>query len=446
MLRIVTAFRALYFAAVMLLTGSGLLSTYLALRLGAEKVDGLWIGAMMAAYYLGLVLGGKIGHRLIARVGHIRAYVACGGLVTAAVLGIGLLPWIGFWLVLRVAIGLGMMCQYMVIESWLNEQAEARQRGLVFAGYMVASYLGLVLGQLVLVVHPGLGPELPMLIALCFAMSLIPVAITHKVHPAPLRPAPLEPRFFIKRVPQSLTTVLVSGLVIGSFYGLAPLYAVRQGLSTEEIGLFMGGCIFAGLVVQWPLGWLSDRYDRAALIRNAAILLLVVALPLALLPMLPLPPMTLAWLLPLGFVVCLVQFTLYPLAVAFSNDHVEGEHRVSLTAMLLVTFGVGACIGPLAAGALMKAFGANMLYAFVCACSLILIWRVHPEKVSGVHRVDEAPVKHVATPDSLASSPLSAALDPRVAEAAVEEQMKGNDSSAPAPDAAAEAEEESRPA
>ena len=441
-------FQSLYFAALMMLIGSGLLSTYLALRLGAEKVDGLWIGAMMAAYYLGLVLGGKIGHRLIARVGHIRAYVACGGLVTAAVLGIGLLPWVGFWLVLRVAIGLGMMCQYMVIESWLNEQAEARQRGVVFAGYMVASYLGLVLGQLVLVVHPGLGPELPMLIALCFALSLIPVAITHKVHPAPLRPAPLEPRFFIQRVPQSLTTVLVSGLVVGSFYGLAPLYAVDQGLGTEEIGLFMGGCIFAGLLVQWPLGWLSDRIDRAVLIRNAAILLLVVALPLAALPLLPVPPISLAWLLPMGFVVCLVQFTLYPLAVAFSNDHVEGERRVSLTAMLLVTFGVGACIGPLAAGALMKLFGSNMLYAFVCVCSLILIWRVQPEKVSGVHRVDEAPVKHVATPDSLASSPLSAALDPRVDEAAVKEQMTGNDNSAPAvePEVEAEAEEESRPA
>lgn len=444
MLRIVTAFRALYFAAVMLLTGSGLLSTYLALRLGAEKVDGLWIGAMMAAYYLGLVLGGKIGHRLIARVGHIRAYVACGGLVTAAVLGIGLLPWLGFWLVLRTAIGLGMMCQYMVIESWLNEQAEARQRGLVFAGYMVSSYLGLVLGQLVLVVHPGLGPELPMMIALCFALSLIPVAITHKVHPAPLRPAPLEPRFFLKRVPQSLTTVLVSGLVIGAFYGLAPLYASQQGLTTEQIGLFMGGCIFAGLLVQWPLGWLSDRYDRAVLIRNAAILLLLFALPLALLPMLPLPDMSLSLvlLLPAGFLVCLVQFTLYPLAVAFSNDHVEGDRRVSLTAMLLVTFGVGACIGPLAAGALMKLFGPNMLYAFVCACSLILIWRVQPEKVSGVHRVDEAPVKHVATPDSMVSSPLSAALDPRVDDRAVAEQMKGTDSKVSAP----EAEEESRPA
>lgn len=440
--RIFTAFRALYFSTVMLLTGSGLLSTYLALRLAEEKVDGLWVGAMMAAYYLGLVLGGKVGHRLIARVGHIRAFVACGGMVTAAVLGIGLLPWLSGWLVLRTLIGLGMMCQYMVIESWLNEQADARQRGAVFAGYMVASYLGLVFGQLVLVVHPTLGQELPMMIALSFALSLVPVAITHKVHPAPLRPAPLEPRFFMKRVPQSLTTVLVSGLVIGSFYGLAPLYATRQGLANEQIGLFMGGCILAGLLVQWPLGWLSDRYDRAALIRNAAILLLVVALPLAIWPLLPLPALTLSLLLPMGFIVCLVQFTLYPLAVAFSNDHVEGERRVSLTAMLLVTFGVGACIGPLTAGMLMKLFGANMLYAFACACSLILIWRVRPEKVSGVHRVDEAPVKHVATPDSLASSPLSAALDPRVADQTVEEQMKGNDAPASAP----ESEEESRPA
>eukprot|EP01031_Cornospumella_fuschlensis_P012053 gene12053-14737_t len=175
----------------------------------------------------------------------------------------------------------------MVIESWLTEQAEAGQRGQVFAGYMVASYLGLVLGQLVLVLHPGLGPELLMLVAMCFALCLVPVAVTRKIHPAPLHPAPLEPRFFIKRVPQSMTTVLISGLMLGSFYGLAPLYATRQGLSTEQIGLFMGFCILAGLLVQWPLGWLSDRHDRAMLIRTIAALLVLAALPLALMPQVP---------------------------------------------------------------------------------------------------------------------------------------------------------------
>ncbi len=72
-------------------------------------------------------------------------------------LGHGLVDWLPAWLVLRTIVGLGMMCQYMVIESWLNEQADANQRGLVFSGYMIASYLGLVLGQLILVMHPGLG-------------------------------------------------------------------------------------------------------------------------------------------------------------------------------------------------------------------------------------------------------------------------------------------------
>jgi MFS family permease len=414
---ILKSFSSLYFATLLMLLGSGLLSTYLGLRL-AESADGLWVGALMAANYLGLVLGGKLGHRLIARVGHIRAYVACAGVVTAAVLGHGLSDWLPVWLLLRMLVGLCMMCQYMVIESWLNEQADSSQRGQVFAGYMGASYLGLILGQLVLVVHPALGVELLMLVALCFALCLVPVALTHKLHPAPLHPAPLELRFFIARVPLSLTTIAVSGLLIGSFYGLAPLYGTRMGLSTEQVGLFMGCSILAGLLVQWPLGWLSDRHDRVRLINTCALLLTLAALPLALQPQASL------WLLfVVGFSVCALQFSLYPLAVALANDHVEGTRRVSLTAMLLVTFGVGASLGPLLAGVLMRLFGANMLYAFVCGCALILVIRVRPERVTHLHQVEDAPLHHVPMPDSTTSSPLTAALDPRVDEQVVHQQM-----------------------
>ncbi|MGF6089450.1 MFS transporter [Pseudomonas sp. 18173] len=423
------SFRALYFASLMMLIGSGLLSTYLGLRLAADHVDSLWVGALMAANYFGLVLGGKIGHRLIARVGHIRAYSACAGIVGAAVLGHGLIDWLPAWLFLRVIVGLGMMCQYMVIESWLNEQAEARQRGLVFSGYMIASYLGLVMGQLILVMHPALGLELLMLVALCFALCLVPVALTRRIHPAPLHPAPMEPRFFIKRVPQSLSTVLGAGLIVGSFYGLAPLYASQQGLSTEQVGLFMGCCIFAGLLVQWPLGWLSDRYDRAVLIRSFAFSLALAALPLAIMPQVPLEVLFIA-----GFICSLVQFCLYPLAVAFSNDHVEGDRRVSLTAMLLVTYGVGASIGPLVAGVLMKLFGSQMLYAFFSFFALVLVWRIRPKAVTNLHQVEDAPLHHVAMPDNMTSSPLVACLDPRVDEQVVQDQMQGPVSNGPEPE------------
>lgn len=415
------SFRALYFASLMMLIGSGLLSTYLALRLAADNVDGLWIGALMAANYFGLVLGGKIGHRLIARVGHIRAYATCAGIVGAAVLCHGLTNWLPIWLLLRVIVGLGMMCQYMVIESWLNEQADAKQRGVVFSLYMIASYLGLVLGQLILVIHPELGLELLMLVALCFALCLVPVAMTRRIHPAPLHPAPMDPKFFIQRVPQSLIAVLGAGCLVGSFYGLAPLYASQQGLSTELVGLYMGCCIFAGLLVQWPLGWLSDRYDRPLLIRILAFLLALASLPLALLPSVPVEVLFAA-----GFLSALLQFCIYPLAVAFANDHIEPERRVSLTAMLLVTYGIGASIGPLLAGVLMKVMGSQMLYAFFSVAALLLVWRIRPNAVTNLHQVDDAPLQHVAMPDSMSSSPLVAALDPRVDEQVVQEQMVDN--------------------
>jgi MFS family permease len=415
------SFQGLYFASLMMLIGSGLLSTYLALRLAADQVDSLWVGALMASNYFGLVLGGKIGHRLIGRVGHIRAYATCAGIVGAAVLGHGLIDYLPAWLFLRMIVGLGMMCQYMVIESWLNEQADAKQRGKVFSGYMIASYLGLVLGQMVLVIHPQLGLELLMLVALCFALCLVPVAMTRSIHPAPMRPAPLEPRFFIKRVPQSLTTVLGAGLIIGSFYGLAPVYAAEQGLSTEQVGLFMGCCILAGLLVQWPLGLLSDRYDRARLMRGVAGALALAAFPLAVWPKVPLEALFI-----IGFFASLVQFALYPLAVAFANDHVEGERRVSLTAMLLMTYGIGASVGPLAAGVLMKMFGNNMLYAFVSLAGLVLVLLIRPKSVTHLHQVDNAPLHHIAMPDSMSSSPLVVALDPRVDEQVVQDQMQAS--------------------
>jgi len=412
------SFRSLYFATLLMLLGSGLLSTYLALHV-AERADGIWVGALMTGFYLGLVLGGKIGHRLIARVGHIRAYVASAGIVTAAVLLHGLTENLYAWLLLRVQVGLGMMCMYMVVESWLNEQSTSNERGMVFSGYMMASYLGMVLGQLVLAAVPDLNINLLLFVALCFALCLVPVALTRRIHPEPLRPAPLEPRYFLQRVPLSMLTSLVSGAMVGAFYGLAPLYASRIGLPTHMIGLFMATCIVAGLLVQGPLGWLSDHFERPTLIRVCSALLMLIALPQALWSDLPLPLVFVG-----GSLCCMLFFSLYPLAVAFANDNIEAEKRVSLTAVLLTTFGVGASISPLLVGVLMKTLGPNMLYVAFSLCAMLIAVRVRPQVISGEHLTQEAPLQHIFMPDGITSSPLAAALDPRIEESHVQEQMQ----------------------
>jgi len=178
-----------------MLLGSGLLTTYISLRLSAVHVSGAMIGAIIAANYIGLVIGGKVGHILIARVGHIRAYVSCSGIITAAVLGHGLTDIIPIWVVLRLIIGLCMMVQYMVLESWLNDQAEASQRGVVFGFYMVASYLGMALGQVVLMLNSDLGVSTLIVIALCFALCLVPIALTTRTNVGHMSPAPMELKF-----------------------------------------------------------------------------------------------------------------------------------------------------------------------------------------------------------------------------------------------------------
>ncbi|MGV8566319.1 MFS transporter, partial [Pseudomonas aeruginosa] len=73
--------------------------------------------------------------------------------------------------------------------------------------YMVAVDLGLVLGQGLLALSPTLDYKPLLLVAICFASCLIPLAMTRRVHPAKLVAAPLEVRFFWQRVPQALGTI-----------------------------------------------------------------------------------------------------------------------------------------------------------------------------------------------------------------------------------------------
>jgi hypothetical protein len=107
--------------------------------------------------------------------------------------------------------------------------------------------------------------------------------------------------------------------------------------------------------------------------------------------------------------------------------------------MLLVTYGVGASIGPLVAGVLMKLFGSQMLYAFFSFFALVLVWRIRPKAVTNLHQVDDAPLHHVAMPDNMTSSPLVACLDPRVDEQVVQDQMHTPVSTGPEPEPEPEA-------
>ncbi|WP_434155501.1 MFS transporter [Pseudomonas sp. JZ134] len=403
MLKQVQAFGAINIASLLLQLGSSLLMTYLALSLSSDGLSDVWGGALMAANALGMVTGGQFGHKVIAGVGHVRTYVACAGIICAAVLAHAFSDSMLFWLLLRFVVGMSMMCQLTVIESWLNDRAQSHERGVVLGNYMIASYVGMMLGQLTLSLKGDLGIHALLIVAITFALSQVPVALTRSAHPTILQPGQVSVRRFVRRIPQSLVTVLVSGIINGSFYGLAAIYAKQQGLDTAGIGKFMALTIGAGLLAQLPLGWVSDRFPRASIIRLAALLLMLACLPLGLIQGLQLELLMLCTAI-VGF----FQFCLYPLGVALANDNVEPEMRIPLAGLLLGTFGIGACMGPLIAGGLMSYYGPPSLYYFLASCAAILVLIVGQKKVSGKYLQQDAPLLHQATPSGLATANIAA--------------------------------------
>lgn len=362
------SFSSLFTSTLVMLLGVGLFNVYMGLKLSGDGVSEVWIGALLSAYYFGLVIGARVGHLMIIRIGHVRAFAAAAATCSVMVLTQTLIDEMTVWLLLRAISGVAMAVQLIVLESWLNEQIENENRGRVFSFYLVMSGLGTAIGQMAIMLYPTLDLRPLTLVAICHVVGLIPIVWTVRLHPGPQLPAPLDFGFFFKEAPAALVTMFLAGNISGAFYALAPVYVVGLEFSTNEVALFMSTAVVAGLLAQWPIGWLSDLVGRERLIQVNAFVLAVITIFLW--GWLTVP----YWLLlVLAAVSGVVQFTLYPLAGSYANDLVSSGRRVSLSAVLLICYAVGACLGPLICGYIMRAAGGNMFYVFMTGCSLLLI-------------------------------------------------------------------------
>lgn len=409
------SFISLYLTNLFLVGGTGLLTTYLALYLTQHQISMFWIGLITSAYYLGLLSGAKIAYYFIKSVGHIRTFSASTAIVIACVAMHGLSDNIYLWLVLRVFVGIGMMCNYMVLESWLNEQTEPENRGKVFSMYMITSYLGMVGGQYALSQFPELGLAPLLLVCIAVSFGIVPIATTRRIHPKPIKPIAVGFISYFKAVPQSLTAVLFAGIINGSFYGLAPVYAKEIGFETSSIALFMSLTIVAGLIAQWPMGLLSDKFKRSVLIRINTVLIGAISLLMSLNA--TAHPMMLAATFAFG----LFAFTLYPLSSALANSRVSDEDRVGVSSALLTAFGVGAGFGSPIIAQLMEVIGHQALYGTISVLTVVMFCLL--TAINSIQKREKPKVSdYVVTPSDITASPLAATLDPRIEESTVMEQ------------------------
>jgi MFS family permease len=370
MIRILSSVAPLLLGVAILLTGQGLQGTLLPVRANLEGFSTLSIGLMGGAYFFGFTLGCLRGSTLLRRVGHIRVFAAMTAAASAVPLLHGL--WVETWLwwVLRFVTGYCFAVLYVVIESWLNEQATNETRGMVFSAYTLITLTVLAVGQQMLLLYD---PQQMALFAIASAIvSIAAIPVVLSVAPTPTQ-AKEKVRLDLRRLfrisPAGALGCLASGLANGPFWALAPVFVAGYSSEVSLAAWFMTSAVLGGAVGQWPLGFWSDRVDRRWVIAFAATMGMLVGLA----SWVFFSHLTPVLLMALGAAWGAVAFPLYAVSVAHSNDHARPGEYVMISSGLLLMYGIGAIGGPFIASLAMQWLGSGGLFLYTAAIHVLLL-------------------------------------------------------------------------
>ena len=349
----------------LLLFANGLFGTLIGVRTQIEGFSAVIVGLVVAAYFAGLLFGALSCARFVSRVGHIRAFAAFASIMSVSALGIVLVVHPLAWALMRLLGGYCMAGMIMVTESWLNERCTNENRGRVMAFYMITNYLAVGLGQFLLPLGDPADFQLFCVASIIYSLALVPVLLTRASAPAPSKPKPLRFLALWNVSPLGFTAALGAGAVNSNFQGLGPVFAHDVGLTLGQTSAFIASAVFGGLLLQWPVGRLSDTIDRRTVIAIATVGTALASFAIA-----SAAGRTTLGLFCLSALYGGLSFTVYSVAAAHANDFADPAERVRTASGLLIAYGIGASVGPILTSVLMGQTGPQGLFLFSGAVHL----------------------------------------------------------------------------
>lgn len=336
---------SLLFAIAFLAVGYGMILTYVGVYLKEIGLNNLVIGLINASFFLGAIASSIFSQKIISTVGHIRSFATFASLMVISFLIQALYFNEYLWIFLRFLSGFTFYALLIIIESWINEKSTQKHRGKILAIYVIIFYLATALGQLLLNIRGKDSYTIFILGSVLILFSVLFISMT-KIKEPILKP--FEKCSFPKLysvVPLALMGSFIGGFFTGGFFTMLPIYLIQKYSSVEVVSLFMACSIIGGLVSQWPIGLLSDKYGRRKLIAlNSFYIAIISALFIFFLS-----SEYMAYVL--GFLLGFSLFSIYPLALARANDVIdENKDIVEISRALLFTYGVGSFISPIILG------------------------------------------------------------------------------------------------
>lgn len=349
----------LLITAGILIGGNGLQGTFIALRGIEEGFSTSVIGMVGAGYFIGFVFGCVYITKIMRAIGHIRAFSALAAIASAASIMMVLVIDPISWFLMRLVQGVCFAGLFAVVESWLNARVTNATRARTLSVYRFVDLGSVTAAQYMIPLFGVSGIDLFAIIAMALSLSLVPISFADKSSPAPPKDVKFDIKVLWSVSPLATVGCIVIGLTNSSFRSLGPIYADGIGMSVTSIATFMSIGIFAGIVLQYPLGHYSDKLDRRVIILVSTIGALLASLFLAFLA----GDGELANFIGI-FAFGAFALPLYSLCSAHANDHAAPGQHALVSAGTLFFWSIGAVVGPLIASFLMDAFGPHALFAY----------------------------------------------------------------------------------
>lgn len=336
---------SLFLSITFLAIGYGIMITYIGVYLKQAGASSFSIGLINSAFFLGAIASSIFSQKIISTIGHIRSFASFAALMVIAFLLHSVYLNEFFWGFLRLISGFSFYALLIIVESWLNEKSSNSQRGQILAIYTIIFYLSTALGQLFLTIPKDSEFFVFTVGSVLVLFSLITIAMTRIKEPI-LKP--FEQYSFPKLysiVPLALTGSFIGGFFVGSFFTMLPLTILHKFDSTTILSIFMSLTLIGGLVSQWPIGKLSDKYGRRKLIAFCGFFTAFVSLLFIIVPELN------SYYYILALLLGVTIFAIYPLSLARANDELdENKDMVEISRALLFAYGAGSFIAPIILG------------------------------------------------------------------------------------------------
>ena len=426
MVKIIINSWALFTGFGIIVISHGFQGNLLGIRSVIENFNSIATGIIMSGYFVGFFIGANVVPKLVSKVGHIRVFAAFASLASLSSLVhiVFIDPYV--WILARFLTGFSMIGIFIIVESWLNDRANNKTRGKVLSLYMLITYVGMALGNFLLNISNPIHYEPFILISLLFSIALIPILLTKRKPPKFKKISSIKIKELFKISPFGSVSMFCTGFIFAPIFSLLSVYAVTMKLTIFETSLLLVSVMLAGALFQWPIGSLSDKYDRRKIIIGSSIAAFFFSLSAIFVSGIGNSLANLFIESAVSFnyfsttmdktklfifiiLIAGVTLPLFSLNLALVNDYIPKEKFVAAGGGLNIIFGLGAMAGPIICSILMYYLGPNGFFVHL----LIFLF---PIVIFGFYRLSKREIENnpesTFTPLPTTITPLGIELDP----------------------------------